>query len=366
MNKKRWGTLLLAGLLMVPLASCGGGGKSSASSSEPGSASLPEEPSVSVIAPVEDPEPLHINPLTGEEAGEGFSAKRPFAVMINNLSKALPQVGVSKADVIYEIVAEGGITRMMAVFQDLEGTGDIGCVRSARDYYVSLAAGHDAVFVHAGGSPQAYSLLMGGNMPYLDFVNGPYGSMCWRDQARRKSAGFEHSLFTSSEKILENFPEKFSLTHNDGFEVGWTFDKEAPAGGQGAVKLKVPFSKYKTGHFTYDEASGQYLIEQHINKKDIPYVDGADGGQVGVSNVVVILTDVSQVKGDSAGRMAVRTTGTGDGLLLRDGQLYEITWRRDSEKSCLSFLDKQGNPIPLAVGPSYINVVKTGAAVEWE
>ena len=95
-------------------------------------------------------------------------------------------------------------------------------------------------------------------------------------------------------------------------------------------------------------------------------MDGADGGQVGVSNVVVILTDVSQVKGDSAGRMAVRTTGTGDGLLLRDGQLYEITWRRDSEKSCLSFLDKQGNPIPLAVGPSYINVVKTGAAVEWE
>ena len=68
MNKKRWGTLLLAGLLMVPLASCGGGGKSSASSSEPGSASLPEGPSVSVIAPVEDPEPIHVNPLTGEEA----------------------------------------------------------------------------------------------------------------------------------------------------------------------------------------------------------------------------------------------------------------------------------------------------------
>ena len=133
-----------------------------------------------------------------------------------------------------------------------------------------------------------------------------------------------------------------------------------------ASKLTVPFSNYKTGHFTYDEASGQYLIEQHINKKDVPYVDGADGSSVTVSNVLVLYTDVSQVKGDSAGRMAVRTTGTGDGLLLRNGQLYEITWRRDSEKSCLSFLDKQGNPIPLAVGPSYINVVKTSAAVEWE
>lgn len=367
MNIKRWGTLLLAGLLMVPLASCGGGGGGSSSSGAPGSASQPEEPSVSVIAPVEDPEPLYIDPLTGREADEGLSAQRPFAVMLNNLSKALPQVGVSKADVIYEIVAEGGITRMMAVFQELEGVGDIGCVRSARDYYVSLAAGHDAIFVHAGGSPQAYTALKGGGMPYLDFVNGPYGnSMSWRDQARKKSAGFEHSLFTSSEKILDNFPEKFPRTHSEGFEVGWTFDKEAPAGGQEAVKLTVPFSNYKTGHFTYDEQSGQYLIEQHINKKDVPYVDGAGGGQVSVSNVLVVYTDVNQVKGDDKGRMAVRTTGSGDGLLLRDGQLFEITWKRDSEKSCLSFWDKQGDPIPLAVGPSYINVVKTGSAVEWE
>ena len=89
--------------------------------------------------------------------------------------------GVSQADVIYEIVAEGGITRKLAVFQDIEGVGDLGSVRSARDYYVSLACGHDAIYVHAGGSPQAYDALQGWGMSYIDFVNGPYGDMCWRD-----------------------------------------------------------------------------------------------------------------------------------------------------------------------------------------
>lgn len=370
MKIRRWGTLALAGLLVLGLGACGKGGNGGTSSDPGGSRS--EGPSVSVIAPAPQPDPpvpappAHINPLTGEEAEEGLADQRPFAVMLNNLSKALPQVGVSKADVIYEIVAEGGITRMMAVFQDLEGVGDLACVRSARDYYVSLAYGHDAIFIHAGGSPQAYSFLMGKKMSYLDFVNGPYGNMCWRDPERRKSAGLEHSLFTSSEKVLSQLPEKFARTHSEGFQVGWVFDSQAPAGAERASRLTVPFSSYKTGYFTYDDQTGRYLVEQHINKKDLPLVDGADGGQVSVSNVLVLYTDVNRVKGDDKGRMEVRTTGSGDGLLLRDGQLYEITWQRGSESACCAFLDNAGEPVPLAPGPSYINVVGVDAQVEWE
>jgi len=371
MNKRRWSALLLACLLLLPLTACGkkeDGGASSdlgSASSAPGSASAPEGPDVSAMAPAEE---YHgpVDPLTGEPAEEGLAARRPFAVMLNDLRKALPQVGVSKADVIYEIVAEGGITRMMAVFQDLEGVGDLACVRSARDYYVSLAKGHDAIYIHAGGSPQAYQAFKDLKVSNIDFVNGPYGNMCWRDPGRKKSAGLEHSLFTSSEKILEQLPEKFAREHSEGFQVGWTFDREPPQGGQKAAELSVPFSNYKTGNFTYDEAAGQYSIEQHIDKKDIPYVDGADDSAVTVSNVLVLYTDVSRVPGDDKGRMQVRTTGTGDGLLLRDGMLYEITWRRGSENDCCSFLDSSGQAIPLAVGPSYINIVGAGADVTWE
>ena len=82
-----------------------------------------------------------------------YEKNRPVAVMLNNLKAAQPQLGVSQADIIYEVPAEGGITRMLGVFQTLEGVGDLGSIRSARPYYLELALGHDALFVHAGGSP---------------------------------------------------------------------------------------------------------------------------------------------------------------------------------------------------------------------
>ena len=369
MNKRRWNLLLLSALALVMLASCGkkDPGSGSSASSPPGSASLPEEPSISVIAPVE-PDPVfpYANPLTGEGLNEDISGQRPIAIMLNNLRKALPQLGVAQADVIYEIVAEGGITRMLAVFQDIEGVGNLGCVRSARDYYVNLALGHDAIYIHAGGSPQSYTSFENWNVTHLDFVNGPYGNMCWRDPDRRKNAGLEHSLLTSSEKILEQMPSRITREHADGYSVGWTFSKDPPAGGQAAQKVSVPFSSYKTGSFTYSAEQGQYLIEQHIDKQDIPYVDGNNNEAVAVSNVLVLYTSVSRVKGDDKGRMDVRTTGTGDGLLFRDGQVFSITWQRDSRNGCYAFLDQSGAPIPLAIGPSYINVVSTSSNVTWE
>ena len=161
-------------------------------------------------------------------------------------------------------------------------------------------------------------------------------------------------------------PSRFRLDHEAGFEVGWTFSKDAPAGGQPAAKLTVPFSTYKTGYFTYDKEANRYLIEQHIDGEDLPYVDGQTGEAVGVSNVLVLYTDVGRVRGDDKGRMEVRTTGTGEGVLLRDGRLYEITWKRDARTDCFAFLDKSGKEIPLAVGRSYINIVSASAEVAWE
>ncbi len=367
-GRGRWKLAALCALLAL-LCACGGGG--GGSSAQPGSSAGPEDPSVPAVVPLPEPEPEpeivypYANPLTGQGLEEDISGQRPVAVMFNNLEKALPQLGVAQADVIYEIVAEGGITRLMGVYQDIEGAGDLGSIRSARDYYVSIACGHDAIYVHAGGSPQAYEALQSWGMSYIDFVNGPYGGMCWRDAQRRKSAGLEHSLLTSSQNLLEQMPQRIRREHREGFSVGWTFATQAPEGGAAAGELTVPFSSYKTGYFVYEPELEGYRVSQKVNGNEHPFVDGNTGREVTVSNVLVLFTDVSLIPGDSAGRMSVRTTGEGGGLLLRDGRVYELTWQRDSREGCYRFLDAAGQPLPLAVGRSYINLVPESAQVVW-
>lgn len=95
--------------------------------------------------------------------------------MINNIVYAQPQVGISNADIIYEIPAEGGITRMMAIFSHLYDIESVGSIRSLRPYYLSVALSYDAIVIHAGGSEQAYSDVKTYNADHLDGVrDGQY------------------------------------------------------------------------------------------------------------------------------------------------------------------------------------------------
>ena len=215
-----------------------------------------------------------------------------------------------------------------------------------------------------GAAPRHIEFIKSRGVTALDCVNGPYeGTLFWRDLERRRSAGLEHSVLTSSETIQELLPtyQRVRLDHEEGFQVGWTFQEGPEAGGEAAEILTVPFSTYKTGVFEYDPDSGLYLVEEYGE----PYVDGNTGEQVAVKNVLVLYTDVSQLSGDSAGRLKVRTTGSGGGLLVRDGLAWPITWEREGESDRLSFYREDGQPAALGVGHSYINIVKTGTEVAW-
>ena len=357
MKLRPLGKLLPLLLLSAALCSCAKPADGSASSDQ----SIPDEPSVSVLAPVEKPEPEpelpYVNPLTGQGCETDIGRNRPIAIMLNNLKKALPQVGVSQADIIYELPAEGGITRMLAVFQSVDGVGEIGTVRSARDYYVSLAYGHDAVFLHAGGSPQAYAAIKNWGVTALDCVNGPYeGTLFWRDKDRRKNAGLEHSVLTSGDTILELLPtyKRVTLEHKEGYDPGLSFlSPGEKAQGEKAETVTVKFSNYKTGVFTYEFGTGLYRVEEY----DAPYVDGNTGEQVAVKNVLVLYTDVSQIKGDDKGRLSVRTTGTGSGLFVCDGTAQEITWSKKDDASPMTYQDAAGQPLKLGVGHTYVNII---------
>ncbi len=362
MKAKRLTALILSALMMLTMTSCGKEETPDASSSQ----SDQSQPAVSVIVPIPDPEPEpepepepalpYTNPLTGEGCETDIGKNRPIAIMLNNLKKALPQMGVSQADIIFEVPAEGGITRMLAVFQDVNDVATIGTVRSARDYYVSLAKGMDALYLHAGGSPQAYIAIKDWGVSALDCVNGPYeGTLFWRDQARKQNAGYEHSVVTSGEKISTLLPTyNHRLEHKDGYTYPMSFVEDAtPADGLQADTITVEYSNYKTGVFQYDGDTGLYYVEEYGK----PYVDGNNNEQVAVKNVLILQTDISQIKGDEAGRLSVRTTGTGKGKFACGGKITNITWSKPSHSEPMTFATLDGQPLQFGIGSTYINII---------
>jgi hypothetical protein len=357
---KRLLCLLAMLAMLASLAGCGEKAPAAAASSSapalpaqsaPAPAPAPEqkEPAAEPEAPV----PSGVDPLTGMPMEEAEAAGRPVAVMLNDLRAAQPQLGVSMADIIYEVPAEGGITRMLAVFQSLRDVGILGSIRSTRAYYLELALGHDALLVHAGGSPEAYADIPAWGVDNMDGVNGGSDAkIFWRDPQRKKTAGYEHSLLTSGEKIQKYLAAgHYTLSHRAGYAYPQQFAEDGtPLGGTDARSVSVKYSPYKTATFTYDASSGKYLVGQFGGK----YVDGDTGQQVGVTNVLALETSMSVISGDHYGRLEVRLTGSGRGSFFCGGKTVPIQWSKAGRNEPFAYALLDGTPLRLGRGNSYV------------
>jgi hypothetical protein len=304
------------------------------------------------------------NPLTGLPIDEEWVNARPIAIMLNNLKAALPQQGNSQADIIYEALAEGGITRMLGVYQTVEGVGEIGSVRSSRPYYLELALGHDAIYMHAGGSQDAYAKIKEWNVTAMDFVRtNAYSAVFWRDKERMKNNGYEHSVLTSGDAILKNIGNYgFRLKHEDGYTYPQQFVEDGTPDGDAANVITVPFSKYKTGVFTYDEKTSQYLVSEYGSA----YVDGNTGDQVAVTNVIVIRTTCALIDGDDAGRLTVDLSSGGDGWYACGGKIIPITWSKASRNDPLVYQTADGKMLVMGQGKSYVNIISLNREITVE
>lgn len=321
--------------------------------------------------PEPDPEPVlnYVHPLTGEKLETPYLG-RPVAVMLNNIKQAMPQHGVSQADILYEVLAEGGITRCMGIFSDISAVEKVGSIRSARKYYVQLAQGYNALYVHFGGSPEALNYLKSIKWHEMD---GMKGDKCFVQDKDRLKNGYssEHTWFAVGSGILDYATRlNFTTSYEQEKTYGMTFS-ETLLVGQPVNKVKVYFNwgstpSGKATTLTYDESTKNYFAFQsggnHGSGSD--YIDGNTRETISFRNVLVLRAPTS-IQSDGK-LLTVETTGSGTGYFACNGQMLPIKWSRASVNEPFSFTLENGNPLTFATGKTYIAVVPTAAAVTFE
>lgn len=303
----------------------------------------------------------YVNPLTGLPSAIDSSAQRPVAVMLNNLRIANPQIGIGQADILYECLVEGGITRLMGVFSDYSSLETLGSVRSSRDYYIDFAQNHDAIYVCAGGSPQAYSELYSREINFLCGVNMYTPNTFYRDQSRINSMGYEHSLMTSGSGIVSGISFKgYRTTLKSDFTSPFIFDAETNSAADGveAKHLILTYSASQVVQMIYSEASNTYYRFQF---GDVAHVDGATNQQLNFTNVLLIYHTVKAIPGDTSGRLAVTTTGSGKGYYISGGKAVSITWKKDTRDSVIQLTTSTGEPLNMAPGKTFVSILPTTA-----
>lgn len=296
-------------------------------------------------------------PLTGL-ISNGKMEDRPIAVMVENSAAARPQSGLADADMVVEILAEGSITRFVAVYHS-RTPARVGPVRSIRPYYVDVAAAMDAVLVHAGWSQEAMNKVVTEHVDHFDEVYGD-GRYYWRSADRKAP----HNLYTSIEGIRLGMEKK-------RIRAAWTpvspvflqnpTDRNAlpaqagPSGPDGDA-VRIPYSAGYTVSYVYDSASGLYLRRMNGSA----HTDAETGRQLAAANVLICRSTHRIV--DGAGRRQVDVRGPGSGYVLTGGRAQEAVW--ELKDGLIRARTEAGGEIPLTPGQTWIQFVPEGAAVE--
>lgn len=287
-----------------------------------------------------------------DEAALSSMPKRPIVVTIDNQGQARPQSGIGSADLVYEIPAEGGISRYLAVFYH-GSSAKIGPVRSARPYLVDIAKEWDAVYIHCGGSQDALNYLARGDLPYANqFSNSKY---FWRDKSRRAP----HNLYTSSDELLQllndkGWNESVTIKAFNFLEEGQTIDSRTQVS---EVEIKYPAARDK---YVYDSAQEGYL--RYVNGD--PFIDAETNAQILASNILV--QEVRSTVLDSEGRLAIDMVGSGEALLFTQGLVKEGVWQRDSLSGRTVFKDAEGSQWLLSPGQTWIQVVDQNVKISYQ
>jgi len=326
-------------------------------------------------------------PLTGvlfsKAERQIWEQRRPLTVMVENHEESRPQSGLSKADVVYEAVAEGGITRFLAVFYCGAAAEEvtIGPVRSARTYFMDFASeyGDYPLYAHVGGANipgPANALGQIGDYGWLakgnDLNQFSLGfPVFWRDYERiGHPVATEHTMYSTSEKLWE-VAQKRGLTNVD--DEGnkwdatfsqWQFKEEAKLDERGEV-ARVEFSFW--------ENNPEYAVRWEYQKDNNNYLRFNNGQSLKDLNndsqlqAKTVIIQLMKEKGpiDEVKHILYTTLGSGQALIFQDGQVIEGTWIKAKRQSRTKFTDSSGKEISLNRGPIWIEIVPVGGKVKY-
>jgi hypothetical protein len=307
-----------------------------------------------VAKPSPSPKPNTVaSPLSGMQVSPDL-AKRPVTgIMIENSPDARPQSGLQDAGVVYEAIAEAGITRFLALFQDTR-PGYIGPVRSLRPYYIDFGWPYQAAIAHVGGSPDALGQIRSGQYRDLDqfFNSGTY--------SRIGSRTAPHNVYTDFDRLDKLNQSK---GYNSSQFTPWPRkdDKPAATPSDAHIDVKISSPLYYS-HYDYDKASNSYNRSEG-GKPHVEVTSGSDRTGALIHPKVVITLVMSYSVIDRAGHSNYGATGSGAMYVFQDGGVTQGTWSKADRGAMFQFKDAAGNIIPLNTGQTWITAVASTSAV---
>ena len=342
-------TMVLAILVTVSFTGCqltsllpGTTGPNTTVPTEPLGGDLPDQ---SIVVPT------FLHPLTGLEATEVLSKARPISICIGNTAYALPQYGISNADILVEIPVEGGITRLMMITNDYSNIDKIGSVRSTRPGLAAIANSFDSIQLYAGTSDEGESSLL----PYdtMDYIMQNLPTVYYRET----EINAPNNLMTNGSLIsdgIQSFGYRTEIS--EAFALPYNFvdfgTVVAPVDGF-ASYIQMNYSSSHTIEFLYDSNTKTYAREQFGEQQ----IDGNNGNSLDFENVFILFSNTVTHETANGTTIDLHLENGGEGVWCSEGMQQSIFWNINEDGN-VQFFDSNGSILTVNRGTSYIGFMK--------
>ncbi len=300
----------------------------------------------------------NMNPLTGEYGlADSAVGDRPVAVVVENSAAARPQWGLSTPDVLIEGVVEGGITRMLLLYADVNKIPKVGPIRSARHDFVEISECFDSIFVHAGWSTYAEKKIKNDNVNNLNGLLGYSKKFFYRDSSRA-GKGTEHTGYSTGEYINATIESvKYRTDVKSGYSNVLNFVNENSERTPATACNKVSFQYSSSFKYTmtYSQSDAKYYTNiGSINRKD------ANGVHLNYKNILLLYCNVVSM-GDSKGCVDMKLENSNNGYYISNGGYEQISWTKTGSASTSKLVinGSDGKTLQMNPGNTYIALIPT-------